>query len=253
MCAYALTCMQVPTSRHICRLWLCMSICWKPWPPCSIDISDSAYLKSDSFAKCEVILLSWRHDCGFLPPASALGPCGPYLCPSALGKPASESRTPPPTLGKSLDQSSHFPPAYCHGSFSPGLGLLCFAESPCCCSCGVHPCLNFSPLWLSLAPWRWSEVKSLSIVWLFATPWTVACQASLSTGFSRQEYWSGLLFPSPGDLPNPGIEPGSPALPADALSSGPLGKPQVPHNSLSLVCQFQPCPECSQAISFGFQ
>ena len=44
-----------------------------------------------------------------------------------------------------------------------------------------------------------------------ATPWTVACQAPLSTGFSRQAYWSGLPFPSPGDLPDPGIEPGSPA------------------------------------------
>ena len=50
-----------------------------------------------------------------------------------------------------------------------------------------------------------------------ATPWTVAHQAPLSMGFSRQEYWSGLPFPSPGDLPNPGIEPGSPALQADAL------------------------------------
>ena len=45
-----------------------------------------------------------------------------------------------------------------------------------------------------------------------ATPWTVACQAPLSMGFSRQEYWSGLLFPSPGDLPDPGIEPGSPCI-----------------------------------------
>ena len=45
-----------------------------------------------------------------------------------------------------------------------------------------------------------------------ATPWTVARQAPLSMGFSRQEYWSGLPFPSPGDLPDPGIEPGSPAL-----------------------------------------
>ena len=47
---------------------------------------------------------------------------------------------------------------------------------------------------------------------LFATPWTVARQAPLSMGFSRQEYWSGLPFPPPGDLPNPGIEPTSPAL-----------------------------------------
>ena len=54
--------------------------------------------------------------------------------------------------------------------------------------------------------------KPLSRVRLFATPWTVAYQALPSMGFSRQEYWSGLPFPSPGDLPNPGIEPGSPAL-----------------------------------------
>ena len=56
------------------------------------------------------------------------------------------------------------------------------------------------------------KVKSLSRVQLFATPWTVAYQAPLSMGFSRQEYWSGLPFPSPGDLPDPGIEPRSPAL-----------------------------------------
>ena len=56
------------------------------------------------------------------------------------------------------------------------------------------------------------KVKSLSRVQLFATPWTVAYQAHLSIGFSRQEYWSGLPFPSPGDLPNPGIEPESPTL-----------------------------------------
>ena len=56
-----------------------------------------------------------------------------------------------------------------------------------------------------------SEVKSLGCVQLFATPWTVAFQAPPSLGFSRQEYWNGLPFPSPGDLPNPGIEPRSPA------------------------------------------
>ena len=60
----------------------------------------------------------------------------------------------------------------------------------------------------------------------YVTPWTVARQAPLSMGFSRQEYWSGLPFPSPGDLPNPGIEPGSPALQAEALSSEPPGKPR---------------------------
>ena len=56
------------------------------------------------------------------------------------------------------------------------------------------------------------EVKLLSCVQLFVTPWTVARQAPLSMGFSRQEYWSGLPFPSPGDLPDPGIKPGSSAL-----------------------------------------
>ena len=68
------------------------------------------------------------------------------------------------------------------------------------------------------------KVKSLSHVLLFATPWTVAYQAPQSVEFSRQEYWSGLPFPSPGYLPNPGIEPGFPALQADALPSEPPGK-----------------------------
>ena len=71
-----------------------------------------------------------------------------------------------------------------------------------------------------------SKVKLLSRVRLFATLWTVAYQAPLSMGFSRQGYWSGLPFPSPGDLPNPGIEPESPALQTDALLSEPPGKPR---------------------------
>ena len=62
-------------------------------------------------------------------------------------------------------------------------------------------------------------MKSLSHVWLFVTPWTVAYQSPPSMGFSRQEYCSGFPFPSPGDLPNPGIKPRSPALQADALPS----------------------------------
>ena len=57
------------------------------------------------------------------------------------------------------------------------------------------------------------------------TPWTVAHQVPLSMGFSRQEYWSGLPFPSPGDLPDSGIEPGSSASQVDALPSEPPGKP----------------------------
>ena len=68
------------------------------------------------------------------------------------------------------------------------------------------------------------KVKSLSHVQLFVTPWTIACQAPLSMEFSRQGYWSGLPFPSPGDLPNPGIEPRSPAVQADSLLKPP-GKP----------------------------
>ena len=63
-------------------------------------------------------------------------------------------------------------------------------------------------------------------VQLFVTLWTVARQAPLSMRLSRQEYWSGLLFPSPGDLPGPGIKPGSPALQADSLPSEPPGKPK---------------------------
>ena len=75
------------------------------------------------------------------------------------------------------------------------------------------------------------KVKSLSPVRLCATPWTVAYQAPLSMGFSRQECWSGLPFPSPGDLPDPGMEgmePGPPALQADSLPTELRGKP--PYN-----------------------
>ena len=70
-------------------------------------------------------------------------------------------------------------------------------------------------------------MKSLSLVLLFAAPWIVAYQAPLSMGFSRQECWSGLPFPSLGDLPDPGIKPKSPASQADALPSEPPGKPIV--------------------------
>ena len=75
-------------------------------------------------------------------------------------------------------------------------------------------------------------MKLLSHVWLFATSWSVAYQALPSMGFSRQEYWSGLPFPSAGDLPNPGIEPRSPALQTDTLSSEPPGKPWTTGKSL---------------------
>ena len=82
---------------------------------------------------------------------------------------------------------------------------------------------------------RSEEVKSLSFVQLLVTPWTVAYKAPLSMEFSRQEYWSGLPFPSPGDLPHPVIKPGSPALQADPLLSEPPGK--------ILICPLM-CSDC---------
>ena len=69
------------------------------------------------------------------------------------------------------------------------------------------------------------------------TPWTAAHQASLSVGFSGQECWSGLPFPSPGDLPDSGIEPGSPALQADSLLTELQGKPLV---AMVRVCILKP-------------
>ena len=80
------------------------------------------------------------------------------------------------------------------------------------------------------------KVKSLSRVRLSVTPGTVAYQAPPTMGFSRQEYWSGLLFPSSGDLPNPGIKPWSPALEADALTSE---RQEGPFKSKVQVCKKQ--------------
>ena len=83
--------------------------------------------------------------------------------------------------------------------------------------------LHFNARWCMAKPIQYCKVKKkkypvlscsvcLTRVWLFATPWTVACQVPLSVGFSRQEYWNGLPSPPPGNLPNPGIEPASLAL-----------------------------------------
>ena len=84
--------------------------------------------------------------------------------------------------------------------------------------CSAHSARQISMTWVKV------KVKSLSRVRLFATPWTAAYQAPPSVGFSRQEYCSGVPFPSPRDLPNPGIEPRSPAWQAGALPSEPPGK-----------------------------
>ena len=98
-------------------------------------------------------------------------------------------------------------------------------NSPCAMIHGLSPLLP----WCRYAgnseahgkEWKW---KSLSSVRLFVIPWTTAHQAPLSMEFSRQEYWSGLPFPSPGDLLNPGIKPRFPTLQADSLPSEPPGK-----------------------------
>ena len=93
-------------------------------------------------------------------------------------------------------------------------------------------------MWLGGLPICLCWAQSLSRVQRFVTSWTVAYQAPLFMGFSRQEHWSGLPFPSPEDLPNPGIEPRSPALQADSLPSKPPGKPKnTGVGSLSLLQQ----------------
>ena len=70
---------------------------------------------------------------------------------------------------------------------------------------------------------------------MLATPWTVASQAPLSMGFSRQEHWSGLPFPSPGDLPDPGIKPESPAFQADSLLTELQGNPYFGEKGLPIA------------------
>ena len=108
----------------------------------------------------------------------------------------------------------------------------------------VTPSLNHSPLATSSVPEPccfYSSVmwKSLSRVRLFANPWAVACQAPLSIEISRQEYWSRLPVPSPGDLRDPGIESRSPALQADSLPSEPPGKPSgAPDNAMWLQVHY---------------
>ena len=79
---------------------------------------------------------------------------------------------------------------------------------------------------------------SLSRVRLFATPQTVANQIPLSMGFSRQEYWSGLPFPLPANLPDPGIKPGSPAMQADYLLSEPPGIPSCQRRKIQIFCSY---------------
>ena len=87
---------------------------------------------------------------------------------------------------------------------------------------------------------KWSEVKLLSPVWVFAAPWTVAYQAPPSMGFSRQEYWSGLPFPSPGVFPTQGAKPGLLHCRQTLLPSEPPGKPDGTQNKelSNPICQW---------------
>ena len=95
-------------------------------------------------------------------------------------------------------------------------------------------------------PCKW---QSLSCVRLFLTPQTIAHQAPLSMGFFRQEYWSGLPFPFPGELPDPGIKPGSPVIWADALQSEPPGKPLY---ALSIIIKISYAHKTQDLKIFGF-
>ena len=97
-----------------------------------------------------------------------------------------------------------------------------------CGECKCRTCSKFDRAWKER---KWS----LSVVSDSATPWTLAYQASPSMGFSRQEYWSGLPFSPPGDLPDPGLEPWSPALEADALTSEPPGDRAWSHWKIGLL------------------
>ena len=106
-------------------------------------------------------------------------------------------------------------------------------------SSGIKFSLDFY-VWCQMLLISWCVLSHFSHVWLSVTLWTVACQAPLSMGFSRQEYWSGLPCPPPEGLPNPGIEPMSPmapALQADSLPLSHWGSPSilVPHNKKIII------------------
>ena len=101
------------------------------------------------------------------------------------------------------------------------------------------------------------HARSLSCVWLFLTPWTVAGQAPLSMGFSRHEYWSGLPFHPLGDLPDPGIRPASPvslALASGFFAAEPPGKPKhiawIPLNAFDHLLASRPLWKQPETLSF---
>ena len=109
--------------------------------------------------------------------------------------------------------------------------ILSSSPAPTTCICWMSELMNepYRKFFLLVFAYHWIIVVvwSLSHVQLFATLWTVAHQALLSMDFSRQEYWSGLPFPSSGDLPEPGIKPTSPAWQVDSLPLSHLGRPSL--------------------------
>ena len=144
------------------------------------------------------------------------------------------------SLNPVLSNSSHFPPTY-EADWAFEFGVSCkepAAEPREAPLRQVQESRSCGQLWSVVASLCLliAKEKLLSRVQLFATPWAVAYQAPQSMEFSRQEYWSRLPFPSPGDLPNPGTEPGSPTLQADTLLSDPPGKPVIHRLKVSESC-----------------
>ena len=94
-----------------------------------------------------------------------------------------------------------------------------------------------------------------SHVWLFVTPWTVACRTPLSMGFSRQEYWSGLPFPPLGDLPGPGIKPASSVPPASIswfFTTEPSGKPKILHSRSPITPNLESCQKSKDNVCLSW-
>ena len=105
------------------------------------------------------------------------------------------------------------------------------ATSQCLCVCERACARVFrQPVYITVCVCVQAWAQSLSRVRLFVTPWIIACQAPLSMGFPREEYWSGLPFHSPGDLLDPGIESVSPALVGKFFTTAPPGKPLISQN-----------------------
>ena len=122
----------------------------------------------------------------------------------------------------------------------------------------MKDCSVFNTFFKVLYGWYYKVCRGYEVsevvqsVRLFATLWTVAHKDPPSMGFSKQEYWSGLPFPSPGDLPNPGIEPRSPALQAEALTSEPPGIPSMKSGRPLRILPLCVCMNLDWGIIFYF-